>query len=167
MNKTEKLKKSIIKHSKSKKNIFPYLKKLKCKSQKSTSSSNSCSMENSNNLELNFMKLKNFHNFEKNKLNFFLNEDKSIYSYNPFKNIKNKNENNLNYEKAENALKEINSQLNDMNYCNNIQTNFLQRLDLSLSFLSSEIENLKLLNKKRKIKLQQKLDQFKNLDVNK
>ena len=51
-----------------------------------------------------------------------------------------------------------------MNYCNLIQTNSIQRLDLSLSFLSSQIETLKLLNKKRKIKLQNILDKFKSSD---
>jgi hypothetical protein len=40
-----------------------------------------------------------------------------------------------------------------MNYCNSIQTNSIQRLNLSLSFLSFEIKKLKLLNKKRKLKL--------------
>ena len=63
---------------------------------------------------------------------------------------------------AKNVLKELNSQLTKMNYCNIIQTNSIQRLDLSLSFLSSQIDNLNFLNKKRKDTIQKNLDKFKN-----
>ena len=46
--------------------------------------------------------------------------------------------------KSKEAIKELNSELTKMNYCNIIQTNSIQRLNLSLSFLSSEIKKLKL-----------------------
>ena len=63
---------------------------------------------------------------------------------------------------AKNVLNELNSQLTKMNYCNIIQTNSIQRLDLSLSFLSSQISTLNFLNKKRKDSIQKNLDKFKN-----
>ena len=63
---------------------------------------------------------------------------------------------------AKNVLNELNSQLTKMNYCNIIQTNSIQRLDLSLSFLSSQISTLNFLNKKRKGSIQKNLDKFKN-----
>lgn len=65
------------------------------------------------------------------------------------------------FNRAQNVLKELNSQLTKMNYCNIIQTNSIQRLDLSLSFLSRQINTLQLLNKKRKSKIQKNLDKFK------
>jgi hypothetical protein len=67
-----------------------------------------------------------------------------------------------NFINAKNVLKELNSQLTKMNYCNIIQTNSIQRLDLSLSFLSSQISTLNFLNKKRKDTIQKNLDKLKN-----
>ena len=81
------------------------------------------------------------------------------------KNANKKNENKEDKIKLHNIqiiLKELNSQLTKMNYCNIIQTNSIQRLDLSLSFLSSQIKTLRFLNKKRKAKIQKNLDKFKN-----
>jgi hypothetical protein len=81
------------------------------------------------------------------------------------KNANKKNENKEDKIKSHNLqiiLKELNSQLTKMNYCNIIQTNSIQRLDLSLSFLSSQIKTLRFLNKKRKAKIQKNLDKFKN-----
>ena len=48
-----------------------------------------------------------------------------------------------------------------MNYCNVLQNNSIQRLDLSLSFLSSQINTLKFLNKKRKKKLEKTIEKIK------
>ena len=81
------------------------------------------------------------------------------------KNANKKNENKEDKIKLHNIqiiLKELNSQLTKMNYCNIIQSNSIQRLDLSLSFLSSQIKTLRFLNKKRKAKIQKNLDKFKN-----
>ena len=81
------------------------------------------------------------------------------------KNANKKNENKEDKIKLHNIqiiLKELNSQLTKMNYCNIIQTNSIQRLDLSLSFLSSQIKTLRFLNKKRKARIQKNLDKFKN-----
>ena len=81
------------------------------------------------------------------------------------KNANKKNENKEDKIKLHNIqiiLKELNSQLTKMNYCNIIQSNSIQRLDLSLSFLSSQIKTLRFLNKKRKARIQKNLDKFKN-----
>ena len=106
---------------------------------------------------------KNFDNNCKKSLNISIDESFSSKSLDYQKN-KDYLIDKENYEKTKKVIKDINSQLVKMNYCNLIQTNSIQRLDLSLSFLSSQIETLKLLNKKRKIKLQNILDKFKSSD---
>ena len=78
------------------------------------------------------------------------------------KNANKKNEDKIKLHNIQIILKELNSQLTKMNYCNIIQSNSIQRLDLSLSFLSSQIKTLRFLNKKRKAKIQKNLDKFKN-----
>jgi hypothetical protein len=146
-------------------NIIPKLKNELCQSQHSISTSNSIYsnyIENPNNLNL-FSYNKNLDSDCKKLLNIPIDD-----SFSSFKTIdyqKNKNyfiDND--FEKKQKVFKDLNSELVKMNYCNLIQTNSIQRLDLSLSFLSSQIETLKLLNKKRKIKLQNILDKFKSSD---
>ena len=66
-----------------------------------------------------------------------------------------------NFEKTKIALNELNHQIIKMNYCNVLQNNSIQRLDLSLSFLSSQINKLKLLNKKRKKELEKTIELLK------
>lgn len=110
---------------------------------------------------------KNISNCNKKILNTSINEGPN-FSFKSSNNLINKNNSKLQeekkiyIEKSKEAIKEINSQLTKMNYCNIIQSNSMQRLNLSLSFLSSEIKKLKLLNKKRKLKLQIYLENLKN-----
>ena len=146
-------------------NFVPKLKIDLCQSQHSTSSSNSIHSsykESPKNSDL-FTFNKNFDNNCKKSLNISIDESFSSKSLDYQKN-KDYLIDKENYEKTKKVIKDINSQLVKMNYCNLIQTNSIQRLDLSLSFLSSQIETLKLLNKKRKIKLQNIIEQFKNGD---
>ena len=89
------------------------------------------------------------------------NDSFSFSSKNANKKIENK-EDKIKLHNIQIILKELNSQLTKMNYCNIIQTNSIQRLDLSLSFLSSQIKTLRFLNKKRKARIQKNLDKFKN-----
>ena len=89
------------------------------------------------------------------------NDSFSFSSKNANKKIENK-EDKIKLHNIQIILKELNSQLTKMNYCNIIQSNSIQRLDLSLSFLSSQIKTLRFLNKKRKARIQKNLDKFKN-----
>ena len=93
--------------------------------------------------------------------NLSANDSFSFSSKNANKKIENK-EDKIKLHNIQIILKELNSQLTKMNYCNIIQTNSIQRLDLSLSFLSSQIKTLRFLNKKRKARIQKNLDKFKN-----
>ena len=93
--------------------------------------------------------------------NLSKNDSFSFSSKNAKKKIENK-EDKIKLNNIQIILKELNSQLTKMNYCNIIQSNSIQRLDLSLSFLSSQIKTLRFLNKKRKAKIQKNLDKFKN-----
>ena len=147
-------------------NFVPKLKIDLCQSQHSISTSNSINSsykESPKNSDL-FSYNKDFNNNGKKLLNISIDDSFSSYNSLDYQNNKNYSIDNENFEKAKNAIKDLNSQLVKMNYCNLIQTNSIQRLDLSLSFLSSQIESLKLLNKKRKIKLQNFLEKIKNDD---
>ena len=145
-----------------------YIKNLKvCSNQNKNSLINSdikssnLSSKSSDNIR------NNCFDYEKNKKN--LNHNNLISNSFPGitfykKKICKDYSNNLNYEKAKNTLKELNNQITKMNYCNVIQNNSIQRLDLSLSFLSSQIDTLKYLNKKRKMKLQKTIEKIKTND---
>ena len=122
---------------------------------------------NSNSKYLNNIKKKNY-DFDKNQIKY--NENNSMFHSMPQMSL---NENkifkayskNSNYEKAKYFLKELNNQITKMNYCNVIQNNSIQRLDLSLSFLSSQINTLKFINKKRKMKLQKTIEKIKTNNI--
>ena len=100
-------------------------------------------------------------NLSLNEENLSKNDSFSFSSKIANKKIENK-EDKIKLHNIQIILKELNSQLTKMNYCNIIQTNSIQRLDLSLSFLSSQIKTLRFLNKKRKARIQKNLDKFKN-----
>ena len=154
--------------SQSNNNYFPNIKKSNTHSLKSTSSSNSFDsffIEHKK-IDLNLQKNKTYNKNENNELNTFINNDMSFHSFYSFKNSINKKNENLNYEKANNVLNELNTQIINMNYCNIIQSNSIRRLDLSLSFLSSQINTLKFLNKKRKINLQKSIEKMKQVGIN-
>lgn len=143
--------------SQSSNNILPNVKQLNTNNLTSTSSSNSLDSifieNNSKKKDLNLNKNKKNKKTENYKLNSFINDDISFSSFDSFKELINKKNENLNLEKVNNVLKELNSQLIKMNYYNIIQSNSIKRLDISLSFLSSQIQTLKFLNRKRKAKL--------------
>ena len=81
-------------------------------------------------------------NINENKYNNSnINENKYKYNYSNINKISALGDSK---NKSKEAIKELNSELTKMNYCNIIQTNSIQRLNLSLSFLSSEIKKLKL-----------------------
>ena len=114
---------------------------------------------------------------EKENILTFKNKEENIYltesSINLFPNVNNINEeNNIfgildnfkltpTFEKVKRTLNELKHQIIKMNYCNVLQNNSIQRLDLSLSFLSSQINTLKFLNKKRKKKLEKTIEKIK------
>ena len=84
-----------------------------------------------------------------------INEHKNVFRISDDFNL------DVNFEKAKITLNELNQQITKMNYCNVLQNNSIQRLDLSLSFLSSQINKLKLLNKKRKKELEKTIENIK------
>ena len=144
--------------------ILTNVKKININNIESTSSSNSFDSffidNNCKKKNLNLQKTKKYNEAENYKLNNLLNND---ISFDSFKDLTNHKNESLNCEKVNNVIKELNSQLVKMNYCNIIQSNSIRRLDLTLSFLSSQIKTLKFLNKKRKSKLQTTLKTLNHL----
>ncbi len=122
---------------------------------------------NSNSKHLDNIKKKKY-DFDKNQIKYIQNNpmfhSMPQMSFDENKNYKAYTKNS-NYEKAKYFLKELNNQITKMNYCNVIQNNSIQRLDLSLSFLSSQINTLKFLNKKRKMKLQKTIEKIKTNNI--
>ena len=110
---------------------------------------------------------------KRNSLNFDENENISLQnnSFNSFQNLNflknNKISNNSllsldhNFNKSKKFIYRLNEQINKIHYFNLIQKNSIDRLNLYLIFLNTQIDTLKYLNKKRKIHIEKKIKKIK------
>ena len=110
---------------------------------------------------------------KRNSLNFDENENISFQnnSFNSFQNLNflknNKISNNSllsldhNFNKSKKFIYRLNEQINKIHYFNLIQKNSIDRLNLYLIFLNTQIDTLKYLNKKRKIHIEKKIKKIK------
>ena len=115
----------------------------------------------------------NLNKTKRNSLNFDENENISFQnnSFNSFQNLNflknNKISNNSllsldhNFNKSKKFIYRLNEQINKIHYFNLIQKNSIDRLNLYLIFLNTQIDTLKYLNKKRKIHIEKKIKKIK------
>ena len=68
-----------------------------------------------------------------------------------------------NFNKSKKFINRLNEQINKIHYFNLIQKNSIDRLNLYLIFLNTQIDTLKYLNKKRKIHIEKTIKKNKKI----
>jgi hypothetical protein len=106
----------------------------------------------------------NIFDLDENKDNqLFNNEIHNFNSIKQYKNIKldSSNPPKIIKKYIKNTFENVNSQLKKIKEYNAIQSNYINIFDLNCCFLESQIKQLKLLNKKRKNSIQEKIREIK------
>lgn len=106
----------------------------------------------------------NIFELDENKVNhLFYNENDNINTKKQYKNKKYESSNppKIINKYITNSFQNINSQLKEIKEYNEIHSSYINILDLKFFFLESQIKKLKLLNKKRKNHIQEKIGEIK------